>query len=101
LGTGAIGQFGPWFAELYPVEMRSTAASTIFTSGRLIGSIAPYLVPVLAVAFGSLKDAMMLSIGGALVSLVFTLFLPETAARPFEVVEAKERAAFEGAQTGA
>jgi SHS family lactate transporter-like MFS transporter len=101
LGTGAIGQFGPWFAELYPVEMRSTAASTIFTSGRLIGSIAPYLVPVLAVALGSLKDAMMLSIGGALVSLVFTLFLPETAARPFEVVEAKERAEFEGAQTGA
>ena len=37
-GQGAIGQFGPWYSELYPVEMRSTAASTIFTTGRLVGS---------------------------------------------------------------
>jgi MFS family permease len=92
-GQGSIGQFGPWFAELYPVEMRSTAASTIFTSGRLIGSVAPYLVPVLAAAFGSLRDAMLLAFGGAILSLACVLFLPETAGRAFAVVETKERAA--------
>ena len=90
-GQGAIGQFGPWFAELYPVEMRATATSTIFTSGRLIGSIAPYLVPVLAGVLGSLRDAMLLAILGSLVSLAFALLLPETVGRPFAVVEAKER----------
>jgi MFS family permease len=92
-GQGAIGQFGPWFAELYPVETRSTAASTIFTTGRLIGSIAPYAVPAIAAAFGSLRDAMMLAIIGSAISLVVTLLLPETVGRPFAVVEGKERAA--------
>jgi MFS family permease len=90
-GQGAIGQFGPWFAELYPVEMRATASSTIYTSGRLVGSVAPYLVPLLAASFGSLREGMMLAIAGALVSLAFALFLPETVGRPFAVVEAKER----------
>lgn len=90
-GQGAIGQFGPWFAELYPVEIRSTAASTIFTSGRLIGSIAPYAVPAIAAALGSLRDAMMLALVGSVVSLAITLLLPETVGRSFAVVEGKER----------
>ena len=92
-GQGSIGQFGPWFAELYPVEMRSTATSTIFNIGRLVGSMAPYVVPVLAASLGSLRDAMMLGIVGAVISLLFTFFLPETVGRTFAVVEAKERAA--------
>jgi MFS family permease len=91
-GQGAIGQFGPWFAELYPVEMRSTAASTIFTMGRVVGSIAPYLVPVIAAQTG-LLNAMMLALLGSAVSLAFTLTLPETAGRMFEVIESKEREA--------
>lgn len=90
-GQGAIGQFGPWFAELYPVETRSTAASTIFTTGRLIGSAAPWAVPVIAAAVGSLRDAMMLAIAGSAVSLAVTLLLPETVGRSFAVVEDKKR----------
>jgi MFS family permease len=90
-GQGAIGQFGPWFAELYPVETRSTAASSIFTSGRVVGSLAPYLVPVIAAQSGLLKG-MMLALLGSLVSLAFTMTLPETAGRVFEVIEGKERA---------
>ncbi len=86
-GQGAIGQFGPWYAELYPVEMRATATSTIFTSGRLVGSIAPYLVPLIAAALGSLRDAMMLAVAGSAISLIFAFLLPETAGRRFAVVE--------------
>ena len=93
LGQGSIGQLGPWFAELYPVEMRSTATSTIFNIGRLVGSVSPYVVPVLAVSLGSLRDAMMLGIVGAVISLLFTFFLPETVGRTFAVIEAKERPA--------
>lgn len=90
-GQGAIGQFGPWFAELYPVELRSTAASTIFTMGRLVGAIAPWLVPVIAASAG-LLNAMMLAFAGSVISLVFAFMLPETAGRAFEVIEGKERA---------
>jgi MFS family permease len=86
-GQGAIGQFGPWYSELYPVEMRSTAASSIFTTGRLLGSVAPYLVPVIAAAVGSLRDAMMLAIVGSVISFLFTFLLPETAGRRFSVVD--------------
>jgi MFS family permease len=92
-GQGAFGQFGPWFSELYPVEMRSTAASTIFTAGRLIGSMAPYVVPTIAEIFGSLLDAMMLAVVGSVVTLLLALVLPETVGRPFAVVESKERTA--------
>lgn len=92
-GQGAIGQFGPWFAELYPVETRSTAASTIFTTGRLIGSVAPYAVPAIATAFGSLRDAMMLAAVGSVISLLVAPLLPETVGRSFAVVEGKERTA--------
>ena len=55
--------------------------------------MAPYIVPVLAVSLGSLRDAMMLGIVGAAISLLFTFFLPETVGRTFAVVEDKERAA--------
>ena len=89
LGQGSIGQFGPWFAELYPVELRSTAASTIFTMGRLVGAIAPYLVPVLAESFG-LLNGMMLALAGSAISLAFTMTLPETAGRRFDVIESKD-----------
>ena len=83
------------FAELYPVEMRSTATSTIFNVGRLVGSMAPYIVPAIIAAglVGSLRDAMMLGVAGAAISLVFTFFLPETVGRTFAVVEDKEHAA--------
>ncbi len=86
-GQGAIGQFGPWYSERYPVEMRSSAASAIFTTGRLVGAAAPYVVPLIAAAVGSLRDAMMLAVVGSVISLVFAFLLPETAGRRFAVVE--------------
>jgi MFS family permease len=99
-GQGAIGQFGPWYSELYPVEMRSTAASSIFTTGRLVGSVAPYLVPVIAAAVGSLRDAMMLAIIGSVISLLFAFLLPETAGRRFSVVDSVVKAEEKIATTG-
>lgn len=90
LGQGSIGVFGPWYSELFPVELRATGASTTFTAGRLIGSAMPYLVPVIAGYVGSLFGAMMFGIIGAALSLVFALFLPETAGRKFAVIEGKE-----------
>jgi MFS family permease len=92
IAQGSAGQFGAWFSELYPVELRSTGTSGIYNLGRLVGSIAPYAVPALAAAFGNLLHAMMFGLIGALVCLIATLMLPETGGRRFAVVESKERA---------
>jgi len=90
LGQNSIGVFGPWYSELFPVELRSTGASTTFTAGRLVGSATPYLVPVIASDLGDLFGAMMFGVDGAASSLVFALFLPETAGRTFVVIEGRE-----------
>jgi MFS family permease len=93
IAQSSAGQFGAWFSELYPVELRSTGTSGIYNLGRLVGSIAPYAVPALAAAFGNLLHAMMFGLIGAVVSLIAALMLPETGGRRFAVVESKERAA--------
>ena len=88
---GAGGQFGPWYAELYPVELRATATSTIFTIGRLLGSAAPYVVPLLAASYGSLLHAIVFGVTGVFLSMVAALLLPETVGRRFAVIESKSR----------
>lgn len=90
LGQGSIGVFGPWYSELFPVELRLTGTSVTFTTGRLIGSAMPYLVPVIAALLHDLFAAMMFGVIGAVLSLLFALFLPETAGRTFAVIEGKE-----------
>jgi MFS family permease len=92
MGQTAAGMFGCWFSELYPVELRSTAVSTIFMLGRGAGSVAPYVVPAFAASFGGLMNGIMLGLGAAIICVVAALFLPETAGRSFAVIETKERA---------
>ena len=89
---GSGGQFGPWWAELYPVELRASAASTIYTAGRVFGALAPYLVPVAASTWfgGNLLYAMMLGLIGSALSLIFAPLLPETAGRLFAVIEGRK-----------
>jgi len=89
---GSGGQFGPWWSELYPVELRASAASTIYTAGRVFGALAPYLVPVAANAWfgGNLLYAMMLGLIGSALSLIFAPLLPETAGRLFAVIEGRK-----------
>ena len=91
LGQGVFGIFGPWYSELFPVELRSTGASTTFTAGRLVGSAMPYVVPLLAAYFHDLFTAMMFGVVGSILVLTFALLLPETAGRKFAVIESKER----------
>lgn len=91
---GGGGQFGPWLSELYPVELRASAASTIYTAGRVLGAASPFLVPTFAAAWfdGSLLKGMMVGVVGSVISLVFALMLPETAGRAFAVVEGRRHA---------
>jgi hypothetical protein len=60
--------------------------------GRGVGSLAPYLVPVIAAGLGGdILNGIL--IGGAciLIALISALLLPETAGRRFAVIEAKKR----------
>jgi len=92
VGTTCAGMFGPWFAELFPVEIRSSAVSTIYMTGRGFGSIAPAAVPALVpLAGGELSTAMMVGLPAAAIALAAAWCLPETAGRSFAVVESKER----------
>jgi MFS family permease len=93
-GAGAVAIVGPWLSELYPVELRASAVSAIYTLGRGGGSLAPYVVPVVAGQVGGdLAVGMMVGAIGAVASIIAALFLPETAGRSFAVVEARERTA--------
>lgn len=92
LGQVTAGMFGAWFSELYPVELRSSAVSTIYMIGRGIGSFAPYIVPMVAAQTGgNLLNGMMIGGVAALVCVLAALLLPETAGRNFAVIEAKAR----------
>jgi hypothetical protein len=89
-GQVAAGMFGAWFSELYPVETRSSAVSTIYMIGRGIGSLAPYAVPVVAaMSGGNILNGILVGGLAALICLVAALILPETAGRSFAVIEAK------------
>jgi MFS family permease len=92
LGQTAACMFGPWLSELFPVEMRASAVSSVYTMGRAIGAVAPYAVPAAAASLGgNLLLGMMLGLAGSVICLMAVLLLPETAGRRFAVVEGKER----------
>jgi MFS family permease len=94
LGQTAAGMFGCWFSELYPVELRATAVSTIYMVGRGIGSIAPFVVPVVAAhSSNGMAGGMMVGFAAAVICAVAALLLPETAGRSFAVIETKARSA--------
>jgi MFS family permease len=94
VGQTAAGMFGCWFSELYPVELRSSAVSTIYMVGRGIGSVAPFFVPVVAANFASgIAGGMMAGLAAAIVCALAALLLPETAGRSFAVIETKVRSA--------
>lgn len=68
--------WGPWMAELYPVHLRSTAAS-IFNWGRIISFFAPLITAAVANSFG-LISGMMLAAASFGVAAIIWLSLPET-----------------------
>jgi len=91
VGQAGAGMFGPWFSELYPVELRATAVSAVYVVGRGIGSLAPFIVPAVAAQAGSVINGMMVGAAAAVVCVIAAMVLPETAGRSFSVIESKAR----------
>ena len=72
--------WGPWFAELYPPHLRSTAAS-IFNWGRIISFFAPLATATIANRLG-LPAAMSAGSVSFTLAAILWLMQPETLRRP-------------------
>lgn len=82
IGNSALGVVGAWLSELYPIEVRATAVSTIYMAGRAAGSLAPVVVPSVAAALGGhLASGMLIALPAAVLFLIASLVLPETRGR--------------------
>ncbi|MDR5823611.1 MFS transporter [Caballeronia sp. LZ043] len=82
IGSSALGVVGAWLSELYPIEVRATAVSTIYMFGRAAGSLAPLLVPFAAGVFDhDLQRGMLIALPAAIVFIGVSFVLPETRGR--------------------
>lgn len=82
IGSSALGVVGAWLSELYPIEVRATAVSTIYMFGRAAGSLAPILVPAAATMWNhSLPRGMLIALPAALIFFIVSFVLPETRGR--------------------
>jgi hypothetical protein len=72
------------------LDLRSTAVSTLYMAGRALGSIAPVVVPLMAMHLGGklLYGMLIASLPAALVYVIASLCLPETAGRELSYVAA-------------
>ena len=79
MGNSALGVAGTWLSEIYPIEVRSTAVSTVYMMGRAVGSLAPIAVPAAAgLLGGDLVSGMAICLPAALLFFVLTIVMPET-----------------------
>jgi MFS family permease len=83
VGNVALGVAGTWLSELYPLDLRSTAVSVIYMGGRALGSVAPVVVPLVALHFGGklLIGMVVTALPCAVIFVISSLCLPETVGR--------------------
>ena len=74
---GFFGPFGSFLAELFPPEIRATAASLCFNVGRGMSMLSPFLIGAFATNFG-LAYGLGLTAVFNLLGLVAVFLLPET-----------------------
>ena len=80
MGNTSLGVVGTWLSELYPIEVRSTAVSSIYMAGRAFGSLAPISVPAFAASFGegNIIVGFALCLPAAILFILLSCILPET-----------------------
>lgn len=86
VGTSAGGWFGPWLAEIFPVEVRNTATSVAYMVGRGASAIATMIVPLFGIA-GLANGMALVGILGSVVMFVFGMWLPDARGRVFHAIE--------------
>jgi len=90
LGGALAGEpfYKTWSQELFPTMLRGTAQGITFGTARLVLGIWSFFVPVLA-ATGIRPVALLLAIFLTISGVVGFLFLPDTAGKSLENIEAE------------
>jgi putative MFS transporter len=80
IGTGTWSNFGPFFSELFPTPVRTTAMGLVYNSARGIQFAAPIVVQAISETFG-MSGGISLAAGFAFAAAAWVWTLPETKGR--------------------
>jgi len=80
VGTGTWSNFGPYFSELFPTPVRTTAMGLVYNAARGIQFAAPIVVQAIA-ATHRLSGGIALAAGFAFAAAAWVWTLPETRGR--------------------
>jgi len=80
IGTGTWSNFGPFFSELFPTRLRSTAMGTIYNAARGVQFAAPIAVSAIAESY-RLAGGISVAAGFAFMAAAWVWTLPETRGR--------------------
>ncbi len=80
IGTGTWSNFGPFFSELFPTSVRTTAMGLVYNSARGIQFAAPVVVQAISEEH-RLSGGIALAAGFAFAAAAWVWTLPETRAR--------------------
>lgn len=74
-GHGHFSALSPMLSELFPVQIRATAQSTIYNTGRGISAMAPWLIGAMAERYG-FSGPLIAASGFFIASAVLVTLLP-------------------------
>lgn len=80
--SGIFSGFGPFLAELFPMEARGAGQGFAYNFGRGVAAFAPVTVGAMAGAYGLAGAISIFGPGVYLSCIIALLFLPETKGRP-------------------
>ncbi|HET6372717.1 MAG TPA: MFS transporter [Candidatus Polarisedimenticolia bacterium] len=80
IGTGTWSNFGPYFSELFPTSLRSTAMGAVYNSARGIQFAAPIFVHAMSESY-RLSGGLALAAACSLLAGAWVWTLPETRGR--------------------
>jgi MFS family permease len=86
IGTGTWSNFGPYFSELFPTRLRTTAMGGIYNGARGVQFAAPIVVQAFSEKY-RLSGGIALAAGFAFMAAIWVWTLPETRARVIDSAE--------------
>jgi MFS family permease len=80
IGTGTWSNFGPYFSELFPTSLRSTAMGTVYNAARGVQFAAPIVVQSMSESY-RLSGGIALAAAFSFAAACWIWTLPETRGR--------------------
>ncbi|MGX7893920.1 MFS transporter [Tsuneonella sp. HG222] len=93
---GMYASFGPYFTELFPTELRGTGQAFAYNFGRAGSAVFIMGIPLIATAENLSHGMAFFAALGVVIVLVSLMFMPETAGKELEDLDAIEPLAVDG-----